>query len=209
MNKLQDEIFDSLSHDEWIVMSELQKTLKEKFNRNYKPRRLRELIRECRLLYKENCTDMLIIKSNRGYKLSNDMDEIFRFTPELIECGESMTREGHEIYQAALSRNHQMPKYQKYEDYCRDSIKRMMEENQFSHLQVFEISKGLSTGLSYSQLFLFAKSEYHPYLMRLARTALSNGADQEQVLSILMDNPIPEIAIERFKKIEEKRNIES
>ena len=53
MNKLQDETFDSLSHDEWIVMSELQKTLKEKFNRNYKPRRLRELIRECRLLYKE------------------------------------------------------------------------------------------------------------------------------------------------------------
>ena len=45
--------------------------------------------------------------------------------------------------------------------------------------------------------------------MRLARTALLNGADQEQVLSILMDNPIPEIAIERFKKIEEKRNIES
>ena len=51
MNKLQDETFDSLSHDEWIVMSELQKTLKEKFNRNYKPRRLRELIRECKASY--------------------------------------------------------------------------------------------------------------------------------------------------------------
>ena len=88
-------------------------------------------------------------------------------------------------------------------------MNRKMEENKTSHMQVFEISKGLSTGLSYSQLFLFAKAEYHPYLMRLARTALSNGADQEQVLSILMDNPIPEIAIERFKKIEEKRNIES
>lgn len=30
MNKLQDEIFDSLSHDEWIVMSELQKIIKGK-----------------------------------------------------------------------------------------------------------------------------------------------------------------------------------
>lgn len=157
MNKLQDETFDSLSHDEWIVMNELQKTLKEKFNRNYKPRRLRELIRECRLLYKENCTDMLIIKSNRGYKLSNDMDEIFRFTRELIECGESMTREGHEIYQAALSRNHQMPKYQKYEDYCRDSIKRMMEENQFSHLQVFEISKVCQPGYHTVSFFYLLK----------------------------------------------------
>lgn len=203
MNQLQSEIYSSLSQKEWIVQDELLDILSRNFDRKYKPRRLRELIKECRLLYKENCVELLIIKSNRGYKLSSDLKEIEKFTQELIQNGESMAREGRELYQAAKKRNETQQTKNvcvALEEYCKDGIEKMIKDNQFSSLQLMEISKAMSINMPYSKILLFAKKEYHPFIMKLSRECLENGVDITKVKNVLESNSSIEQMIVILKK---------
>lgn len=186
MNQQQCEIFESLTYEEWITQNAILDYLHEKYGRIYKPRRLRELIKECRMLYKEFVVDMLIIKSNRGYKLSKDLEEIRKFTHELTETGESMTREGRELLHIALLKEKQSAKTcWAMENYCRESIEAMLKDDIFSYQQKIEISKGVTSGLSFQNIFIYLRSTLHPFVMSLARQALVDGMLSESVSHIL------------------------
>lgn len=104
MNQVQKEILNSLSQEKWILLKDLIQILNNDYQRVYKESKLRDIIKQCRLLYKEDRLTLLIIKSNKGYKLSNDLVEIKQFAEEMIQSGESMINEGRELYQAALSK---------------------------------------------------------------------------------------------------------
>lgn len=60
-------------------------------------RTLQTCIKDCRRLYKENVTENLIIKSNKGYKLSNDYDEIMKYINEILANSKSMNKEVDEL----------------------------------------------------------------------------------------------------------------
>lgn len=183
MNELQREIYGCLSTEEWIIQPVLLENIKAKYGRSYKSRRLRELIRGCRMMYKEGNLPLLVIKSNKGYKLSDDMQEITLFCHELIATGESMTREGRELLMAAQKKEEKIEhgEYEPVEDYSRDMIESMIEKHVFSHAQLIEITKGLTAGLSYQQVMLYANENLLPYVMFLARKGLMEGMDMKTV----------------------------
>lgn len=103
MNQKQMEVYGILSR-EWMTQADILEDLKEKYDRSINSRRLRTIIKECRMLYKESKVPMLVIKSNRGYKLSDNLDEIEKFTHELLETGQSMVTESQEILMAARNK---------------------------------------------------------------------------------------------------------
>lgn len=210
LNQSQSDVYCSLSKTKWITQEELINILEQKFNRKYKPRKLRAIIKECRLLYKENILDLLIIKSNRGYKLSNDLNEIDCFTQELIHCGESMITEGKEIYHAAREKNNQNEKIvcDSIEEYCKDAIEEMINKECFSLLQLQEINEAISRRLSYSSIFLFAKKEYHPFIMKLIRECIENSVNIEELEKLLNKNlTLLSRAYELEKLRKEKRDV--
>ncbi len=206
LNQLQNEIYRSLSQDKWTTQKELIQLLEKNYGRTYKSRRLRKIIKECRLLYKENCLELVIIKSNKGYKLSDDLDEIYHFTQELIECGESMSREGQEIYQAAVKKSNTAfnKSCQPLEDYCKDCIEKMIKNKQFTHLQLAEITLAMASGLEYSSILLFADVNFHPYIMQLARNALCEGIDKKSIKAILDLKLSAEDADKAFRELNAK-----
>lgn len=163
-----------------MTQADVLEALKEKYNRSYNSRRLRMIIKECRMLYKESKVPMLVIKSNRGYKLSDNLEEIEKFTHELLETGQSMVTESQEILMAARNkiRKTECPSLN---EYYRQSLEDMIQNKKFSHLQMIEISKGLTHGLTYTQIMIFAKMEMHPYTMFLCRKGLQEGHDEKFV----------------------------
>ena len=169
MNQKQMEVYGILSR-EWMTQADILKALKEKYDRSFNSRRLRTIIKECRMLYKESKVPMLVIKSNRGYKLSDNLDEIEKFTHELMETGQSMMTESQELLMAARKKI-KKTEYPSLNDYYRDSLEDMILNKSFSHLQMIEISKGLAHGLTYAQIMIYAKIDMHPYIMFFGTTS--------------------------------------
>lgn len=187
MNEKQQEVYGIIQEDRWIVQKKLLEILKLKYDRNYKSRALRQIIKDCRMLYKENKVSMLIIKSNRGYKLSNNYDEICRFANELINTGDSMRTEGRELLEAAEKNNvdvnveKQESRCIGIEEYCQDSIRESIKGGCFSHLQLIEITKCITAGIAYADILMLATSEMHPYVMFLTRKGLLEGLDRKVI----------------------------
>lgn len=179
MNQKQMEVYGILSR-EWMTQADILEDLKEKYDRSINSRRLRTIIKECRMLYKESKVPMLVIKSNRGYKLSDNLDEIEKFTHELLETGQSMVTESQEILMAARNKTRKT-ECPSLNEYYRHSLEDMIQNKKFSHLQMIEISKGLAHGLTYTQIMIFAKMEMHPYTMFLCRKGLQEGHDEKYV----------------------------
>lgn len=195
MNEKQQEVYGTMSEDTWIIQKDLLNVLKTKYRRDYKSRALRQIIKECRMLYKEEKLPLLIIKSNKGYKLSNDYDEICRFAQELIGTGESMKTEGKELLDVAgkkhiaIGEKDKSSKCTAIEDYSRDEIDKMIHNEQFSHLQLIEIVKCMTGGISYADILMLAKADLHPYIMFLGRKGLLEGMDRE-IIRIYTDATI-------------------
>ena len=179
MNQKQMEVYGILSR-EWMTQADILKALKEKYDRSFNSRRLRTIIKECRMLYKESKVPMLVIKSNRGYKLSDNLDEIEKFTHELMETGQSMMTESQELLMAARKKI-KKTEYPSLNDYYRDSLEDMILNKSFSHLQMIEISNGLAHGVTYAQIMIYAKIDMHPYIMFLSRKGLQEGHDEKCV----------------------------
>lgn len=175
LNQKQMEVYGTLSR-EWMIQADILVLLKQKYNRTYNPRRLRTIIKECRILYKEGKVPLLIIKSNRGYKLSDDYNEIEKFTHELMETGHSMMTEAQEIL-AAAKKKRVCP----MDEYFKNRLEDMIESNVFSHLQLTEITRAIESGLTYAQIMYFANKKMHPYHMFLCRRGLLEGIDEEIV----------------------------
>lgn len=192
MNERQQEVYGSIHEDAWIIQKDLLEILKTKYRRDYKSRALRQLVKECRMLYKEDRLPLLIIKSNKGYRLSNDHDEIYRFAKELMSTGESMKTEGIELLEAAdkhcavVKDDKSASNCLAVEDYSHDSIEAMVKQGCFSHLQLIEITKCIMEGISYADTLMLAKSDMHPYVMFLVRKGLLEGLEQ-QVIKIYAD----------------------
>lgn len=187
MNERQQEVYGSIHEDAWIIQKDLLEILKTKYRRDYKSRALRQLVKECRMLYKEDKLPLLIIKSNKGYKLSNDHDEIYRFAKELMSTGESMKTEGMELMKAA--EHHATAEINKetasnclaIEDYSHDSIEKMIRQGCFGHLQLIEITKCMMGGISYADILMLAKPDMHPYVMFLVRKGLLEGLERNVI----------------------------
>lgn len=187
MNVKQQEVYGSIHEDRWIIQKDLLEILKIKYKRDYKPRTLQQIVKECRMLYKEDKLTMLIIKSNKGYKLSNDYEEICRFAKELMATGDSMKTEGMELMKVA--ENHSATKAAEepvskclaIEDYSRDSIEVMIRQGCFGHLQLIEITKCMLGGISYADILMLAKPDMHPYIMFLIRKGLLEGVERKVI----------------------------
>ncbi|EFP61848.1 hypothetical protein DWW36_02360 [Erysipelotrichaceae bacterium AF15-26LB] len=192
MNEKQQEVYGTMCEETWIIQKDLLNVLKTKYRRDYKSRALRQIIKECRMLYKEDKLPLLIIKSNKGYKLSNDYDEICRFAKELISTGESMKTEGMELLDAAgkhrivKEKEDILSRCSAVEDYSRDKIEKMIQEEQFSHLQLIEIVKCMTASISYADILMLAKADLHPYIMFLGRKGMLEGMDR-QIIRIYAD----------------------
>lgn len=187
MNERQQEVYGSIHKDTWIIQKDLLEILKTKYRRDYKSRALRQLVKECRMLYKENKLPLLIIKSNKGYKLSNDHDEIYRFAKGLMSTGESMKTEGIELLKAADKHckdkdgDRSASSCLAIEDYSRDSIEEMIKKRCFNHLQLIEITKCMTGGISYADTLMLAEPDMHPYIMFLVRKGLLEGLERNMI----------------------------
>lgn len=184
MNARQQEVYGCITIDgEWITQKQLLKKLNDMYGRNYKPRALRQIIKECRMLYKESKVPLLIIKSNRGYKLSKNYEEIERFVYELIKTGESMVNEGKELLDRAKQENEDITENCcGIEEYFKECITGLLQNGVFSYAQENEIKKCINADIPFSKIRLLADSRMHPYQMFLIRKGLLESLDEDKII---------------------------
>ncbi len=101
MNKVLLEIIKN----DWITQREVLNILNNNYKVKISKRKLQEHIKINRELYKKRLCCIMIVKSNKGYKASQNTSEITKCANELIKTGASMVNEGKSILQSLEARN--------------------------------------------------------------------------------------------------------
>lgn len=183
MDELKKSIFTILDTNTWTTTSELIENLKIR-GFHLKARRLRGIIKECRFLYKNDIIDELIIKSNRGYKLSTNKDEIIIFINELLESGNSMIREANEIEGALHKRllfEEQNKKNIETDRLLRSVFLLCIKQKILSNRQILEISKAMIANVDSDQLLKIMDPSIAAHHMKLLRQAIELKADADKI----------------------------
>ena len=85
---------ESIIGSDWITQKEIRNQLFQKYKIVISKRTLQKAIKKQRERYKKKKVKAVIIKSNQGYKVTNNPIEIQRFANEMIVSGMSMMKEG-------------------------------------------------------------------------------------------------------------------